>query len=128
MGNLNHNVALRALIAAAYAGAFDGGTAQVRAGTRPASSDNVATGTLLVPVSLPTPALAATNQNVAKAGVWSGIASAAGDAGYIRLISATGDRRIDIEVGAGATVSPSVAIAAGMLVEITLVAFSVPAS
>ena len=79
---------------------FDGGTLYCYTLPRPASAEAAVTGTLLGSVTLPTPALAAAVSGVvAKAGTWAGTGVAAGTVGYGRLVSATGDRRIDLLAG-----------------------------
>ena len=77
---------------------FDGGTGYAYTGAKPASANSAASGTLLGSWDLPTPAFGAAVAGViSKAGDWEGVAVADGDVGYVRLVSDTGDRRVDLE-------------------------------
>jgi hypothetical protein len=79
---------------------FDGGTLEIRTGTRPADPDSAATGTLLVTISIDNPAFgAASGGAISKAGDWSGTAVAAGVATWGRMKSAGGTETMDMDVG-----------------------------
>ena len=71
-------------------GAFNSGKLRIYSGAPPASVDDAATGTMLVELSLPSTAMApASGGTKSKAGTWSGVAAASGNAGYFRLIDTT---------------------------------------
>lgn len=108
---------------------FGGGVAEVRSGAQPASANDVASGVLLASITLPTPALTAAVDGVrSKSGVWSAVAAATGTAGYVRLISATGDRRMDLAVGIEVTFTPDANITSGATVTVDTVSITVPAA
>lgn len=106
---------------------FDGGTLYLRTGGQPASANNALTGTDLGSVGpLPTPALAAAVDGVAGiAGDWEGVAIAAGEVGYGRLVSAAGDRRMDLLAGAELIMADYNVVEDGPLV-VTAVSITMP--
>lgn len=70
-----------------------GTSAQLRiySGSAPANCAAAATGTLLATLTLPSDWMAAASSGVkAKAGTWTGTGSAAGTAGYCRILDSTG--------------------------------------
>jgi len=70
-----------------------GATAKLRilTGTQPASCATAQSGTLLCEMTLPSDWLAAASSgSKAKAGTWSGTATAAGTAGYFRIVDNAG--------------------------------------
>ena len=96
---------------------FDGGTAKAYTGSKPASANSAASGTLLGTITLPTPAHGAAVAGVrAKAGDWEGEAVADGEVGYVRLVSATGDRRMDFEAVTEVTMANYEVVEGGALV------------
>jgi hypothetical protein len=83
---------------------FDGGTLDIRTGTRPADPDSAATGTLLVTISIDNPAFgAASGGAISKAGDWSGTAVAAGIATWARFKNSGGTQTMDMDVGTSGT-------------------------
>lgn len=122
------NGALRNVVRDAIIDEFDGGVARCYTGAQPASAGDAASGTLLGEVDLPTPALATNGDGVLqKAGDWTTEAIDDGEAGYWRLISAAGDRRMDLAVGAEVTMSNTTIVTGGDLTADT-VAITVAAS
>lgn len=123
------NGALRNVVRDAIIDEFDGGIARCYTGAQPASAGDAASGTLLGEINpLPTPALATNGDGVLqKAGDWTTEADDDGVAGYWRLISAAGDRRMDLAVGAEVTMSNVNIVAGGDLTADT-VAITVAAS
>jgi hypothetical protein len=105
---------------------FDGGQALVYTGTQPASANTAASGSLLGTITLPTPALGAASVGVrSKSGTWQATASGSGTAGYVRLVSSSGDRRMDLAVGAEVTFDDA-AIISGGTITVTAVAITMP--
>jgi hypothetical protein len=86
---------------------------QLRTGPAPADLAASATGTLLVPMTLPSVWHAtAANGRKAKAGTWSGTASAAGVVGHYNLNSSGGTRREQGSVSKASVLTTSAATAA----------------
>src|SRR5215212_4420536 len=93
---------------------FDGGTATGYTGAQPAAAGDAASGTQLFQITMPTPAFGAAVSGVrSKAGTWSATAGATGTAGYVRLVSASGDRRMDLLVGAEVTMDSTSVVNGG---------------
>lgn len=75
---------------------FDGGTLIVYTGSQPASANDAATGTVLVTITLPTPAFGASaTGTAAKNGTWSATVATSGIPGWYRLSSSGGTHRRD---------------------------------
>lgn len=78
---------------------FDGGTLEIRSGTRPADPDSAATGTLLVSITIPTPAFnAASGGSISKTGTWTGTAVADGTATWARFKDSGATMNMDADV------------------------------
>jgi hypothetical protein len=121
-----YNTAQANRLAEANGSSFDGGEARVYTGTQPTNAGDAASGTLLCTITLPSPAFgAASGGVVSKAGTWAGTAAAAGTAGYVRLISASGDRRSDFAVGAEVTID-NASIEIGATVTVTAATLTHP--
>lgn len=105
---------------------YDGGTCYIQTGDQPASPNTALSGTTLCAITLPTPAFGAAATGVrSKAGTWAGTGIAAGTAGHMRLVSATGDRRMDLDVSDQVTMS-DVNVVVGSPVTVTAISFTVP--
>jgi hypothetical protein len=97
------NDAQRNRLADSFATSFDGGTLAIYTGTQPATAGTAASGTLLATITLPGTAFGAASAGVAsKAGTWTDTVDVSGQAGWGRFVSATGDRRMDVDIGQGA--------------------------
>lgn len=98
------NTALANQIADSLYDSFNGGALEIRTGAQPASADDAATGTLLLSITLPSPAFAAASGGAkAKTGTWSANAVGAGIAGWCRFRNAGDTLRLDgaITMGGG---------------------------
>jgi hypothetical protein len=105
---------------------FNSGTATVYTGSQPGTAGTPATGTVLGVITLPASALtAAVNGTRGKNGTWQVTATGTGTAGYVRLVSATGDRRMDLAVGSEVTFDDPNIIAGGTIT-VTSVAITMP--
>jgi hypothetical protein len=94
------NDSLRTDIIATLASTFNSGMLRIYTGAMPAA-DAAPTGTLLVTINLPNPALAAGTAGVQnRNGTWQGTAVADGTAGYVELTNAAGTKRIYLTVSA----------------------------
>lgn len=83
--------------------AFEGGTGvlEIRTGSQPASGNDVASGTLLATITLPSDAWGAASGGVAsKTGTWSVAATAGGTAGWGRFRNAGDTLRMDASITA----------------------------
>jgi len=91
---LDLNTALANAILDRYDVEFPAGSVvELRSGVPP-GADSAAGGTLLCSITLPaTPWAAAAAGSKAKAGVWSGVGVAAGNAGHFRLRNSTDTKR-----------------------------------
>ena len=117
---------------------FNGGTLKIYTGTQPATADEAPTGTLLVTITLPTPAFAAASGGArAKAGTWSGTAGATATAGWFRIatsadtgVLSTTEKRMDGQMGTSASdlVLASLAITSGDVITVDTFPVSIPAS
>lgn len=126
-----YNVALRNVLADAWADQWDGGTLKIYSGAQPSSADDPASGTLLATINLPTPAFgAAANGVVAKAGSWSAVVSTSGTAGWFRMETASGSKIFDGSVGSAPNeLSLDVtAMLAGGTVQVNSYSYTQPAS
>lgn len=119
----------------ALADLYDGGEIKIYSGSQPATADTSPTGTLLVTITLPTPAFAAASSGVAaKAGVWSGVAAAGAptNAGYFRMKSSGGSFPIDGAItatsGGGELELDNIAITSGETVTINSFNITQPSS
>lgn len=119
---------------------FDGGTLEIRSGAAPGPGA-APTGTLLVSITLPTPAFGAASAGAAAlAGTWEDTsADGTGTAAHFRIKGSSDDDsavqtfpRIEGTVtatgGGGDLTLDSVSITAGQSVEITSFSVSIPAS
>jgi hypothetical protein len=111
---------------------FNNATLKIYTGTQPAAG-GVATGTLLVTITLPADAMGASSSGVAsKAGTWSAVAGNTGTAGWFRIESSAGSRWYDGEVtatgGGGEIELTSTSIVSGQTVTITSFTVTQPAS
>lgn len=102
---------------------FDGGTLKLYTGSQPASADDAPTGTLLVTITLPSPAFAAASGGAkAKSGAWSATGAAAGNAGWCRFENSATGKKLDGAVtatgGGGELELDNVSIAIGQTVTI----------
>lgn len=80
-------------------GLFDGGTMKIYSGTQPADPNSGPSGTLLVTITIPSPAFGASVAGViSKAGTWQNTAVATGTAGWARIASADTVKTMDISV------------------------------
>lgn len=103
---------------------LDGGTIEIRTGSRPTSPDDAATGTLLATLTLPTPSFGAASSKSATVGSIATVTAAAtGTAGYFRAKSSGGTAYVDGAVGvtgSGAELElDSTSITSGQDVDIT---------
>lgn len=103
---------------------LDGGTIEIRTGSKPASPNDAATGTLLATLTLPSPSFGAAASRVATIGSVSAVAAAAtGTAGYFRAKSSGGTAYVDGTVtatgGGGDLELDSTTITSGQDVDIT---------
>lgn len=108
---------------------LDGGTLEIRSGTKPATTATTAAGTLLVTVTLGTPSFGAASTRSATITDPAGAtASATGTAGWFRAKTSGGTAVIDGTVGtSGADLNLSkTAIVAGGSVDITGGTLSLP--
>ena len=111
---------------------FNNGTLKIYTGTQPAAG-GVATGTLLVTITLPADAMGAASAGVAsKSGTWSGTAGDTGAAGWFRIESSAGTRWYDGAVtatgGGGEIELTSTSITSGQTVTITSFSVTQPSS
>lgn len=126
---LRKNEALRTKQADDFADLWDGGTIEIRTGTQPADPDSAASGTLLVTITLPSPAFgSAATGIVSKTGLWSATAVATNTAGWARFKNVGGTRTFDVSVGESAAdmIIDDDAIVSGGLVTVTSFTFTVP--
>ena len=110
---------------------WDGATLEIRTGAQPATADTAASGTLLVSMTLPTPAFGAASSGVAsKSGTWNGTAGNTGTAGWFRVIGAVGvyDGAVTATGGGGDMELDSTSITSGQLVTINTFTLTQPAS
>lgn len=85
-------------------GLFDGGTFEIYTGAQPADPNSGPSGSLLVTITIPTPAFGAAVAGViSKSGTWQAVAGATGTAGWARMISADTNKTLDITVGESGT-------------------------
>lgn len=125
------NTALQNVVADAAAGQFDGGALEIYTGAQPAVND-LASGTLLATVNIPTPAFdAAAGGEASKTGSWSGVAVATGDAGWFRMKNAAGtqwqDGSITVLGGGGDMELSSLTIPSGETVIVNTSTITQPA-
>lgn len=111
---------------------FNSATLKIYTGTQP-SAGGAATGTLLVTITLPADAMAASSGGTAaKSGTWSGTAGDTGTAGWFRIESSAGSRFYDGAVtatgGGGEIELTSTSIVSGQTVTITSFSVTQPAS
>lgn len=110
---------------------FNNATVKIYTGTQPAAGA-AATGTLLVTITLPADAMAASASGVAaKSGTWSGVAGNTGTAGWFRIESSAGARWYDGAVtataGGGEIELASISITSGQTVTISSFTVTQPA-
>lgn len=112
---------------------FDGGALEIRTGAQPADANAADAGTLLVSITLPTPAFGASSSGTAsKSGTWSGTAGNTGTAAHFRMKNAANTRRVDGSVtatgGGGEIELSSTSITSGQTVTINSFAVTQPGS
>lgn len=119
----------------ALADLYDGGSLKIYSGSQPATADTAPTGTLLVTITLPTPAFGASSSGVAaKAGTWSAVASAGAptNAGYFRIKTSGDSFPIDGAItatgGGGELELDNISILSGQTVTINSFTLTQPAS
>lgn len=130
------NTAARNSIVDNYAAQFNGGKLRIYTGAQPADPNTAPTGTLLVDITLPSPAFtAAASGQSTKNGTWGANASADGVAGWYRLQNAAATISHDGPViqGAAAIAPGDLALintnlATGQPVEVTAYTLQHPAS
>lgn len=110
---------------------FNDATLKIYTGTQPAAGA-AATGTLLVTITLPADAMAASSAGVAaKSGTWSGTAGNTGTAGWFRIESSAGARLYDGAVtataGGGEIELASTSITSAQVITITSFTVTQPA-
>lgn len=101
---------------------LNGGSVEVRTGTRPANPAAAATGTLIVTLTLPNPAFPAASVGVATANAITGVAAAAsGTASWFRAKSSGSVAIIDGDVATSASdmVIQNTSVNSGQIVTIT---------
>lgn len=118
----------------AFVDRYDGGELKIYSGSQPATADTAPTGTLLVTITLPTPAFGAGSGGVAtKAGTWSGVASAGAptNAGWFRMKSSGGsfpaDGTVTATGGGGQIELANISISTGQTVTINSFSATQPA-
>jgi len=124
---------VRNLLADTLGDLYNGGELKIYTGSQPATPTTGPTGTLLATITLPSPAFAASVAGVkSKAGVWSTLGLADGDAGWFRMKTSGATDPIDGSVGAtgsGAEIEmDSVAIETGQTVTVSSYTITQPAS
>lgn len=128
--NVNDNLANDIL--AGINTTFDSGTLEFRSGSRPATADTAASGTVLASITLPADSFATpSSRTMVKAGTWEDTsADAAGTIGYARMKNAADTRRIDFTVtatgGGGDITVDNTVLAAGQDFLVTAASLSYP--
>jgi hypothetical protein len=112
---------------------LDGGTIQIRSGTRPTSANDAVTGSLLATVTLPNPAFGAASNGVATMNDPAAVtASAAGTASWFRALSSGGATVMDGSVtatgGGGDLTLATTSLSSGLTVDITGGTVTMPGS
>lgn len=112
---------------------FNAGTLKIYTGSQPANGDAAPTGTLLVTITLPSPAFGAASGGIkAKSGTWSAAASAAGTAGWARFEDSATGKKLDGTVtatgGGGEVELDNTSIATSQVVTIGTVSATQPLS
>lgn len=129
--------ATRSAACNAITGRFDAGpaagTIQIRSGTRPATADTAATGTLLATVTLADPAFGAASNGVATLADPASVTGvAAGTATWFRGLDSTGATVLDGDVsatgGGGDLQLNTTTISVGLTIDVTGGSLTVPAS
>jgi len=108
----------------AFVDQYDGGNLKIYTGSQPATADTSPSGTLLVTVTLPTPAFGSSSSGTAaKSGTWSASASGTGTAGWFRLQTSGNTKPLDGSVtvtgGGGNVTLDNVSITTLQVVTIT---------
>jgi hypothetical protein len=109
----------------------DGGTVEIRSGSRPANPSDAATGTLLATLTLPTPSFGSAASRAATVGAVAATTGAAtGTAGYCRVKSSGGTAYVDGTVtatgGGGDLELDSISVVSGESVDITGGTWQIP--
>lgn len=117
------NTAFKNLITNAGGDDYNTGKFRIYTGAQPASGDDAASGTLLVEITLPADAFDSAAAGVAaKLGTWSNTATAAGDAGWFRMLNSALTRSVDGSVtvtgGGGDLTLDNISIGVGQSVTI----------
>ena len=129
--SLRKNTALRNAQADALGDNFDGGTLKIYTGAQPASANDAASGSLLATITIPTPAFGtAASGAIDKAGTWSVVATGTGTAGWARMESAAGAKKMDFSVAESAAdlIIDNDAVVTGGVVTVTGLTITTPAS
>lgn len=116
MANVKTSAAGRNAALAALAALLDGGTLTFYTGTRPATPETAASGTLLAQMTLGNPAFSAASGGSIVANVIGDVSiPTSGTAGYCRLADSSGNGVIDGDVGT---------IGSGAFIEVSSTAFT----
>jgi hypothetical protein len=125
--------ASRSAMCDALVGQLDGGTIEIRSGTRPASANDTATGSLLAAVTLKTPAFGAASNGVATINDPDPVtASASGTATWFRALTSEGGTVFDGSVtatgGGGDLTLVTTSLTNGLSVDVTGGTVTMPGS
>lgn len=129
--SIRKNTALRNIQASELAALFDLAEIDIRSGTRPASANDTATGTLLVTIVMADPAFGAPSDGTVSAASLprTGTAAASGTATWARCTLSGGcvmDLAVSESAGPGTIVIDDADIVSGGLVRITALTLTVP--
>lgn len=131
---LSLNTGAQNAMCSALTALANGGTVQVRTGTKPATVGTAATGTLLGTLTLAATAFGSPTNGTATAGTITGdtSADATGTAGWFRVLSSTStgvwDGTITATGGGGDLTLDSVSVVTGGAINVTSWTITVPAS
>lgn len=125
--------ASRSAMCYALVSQLDGGTIEIRSGTRPASANDTATGSLLAAVTLKTPAFGAASNGVATINDPDPVtASASGTATWFRALTSEGGTVFDGSVtatgGGGDLTLVTTSLTNGLSVDVTGGTVTMPGS
>jgi hypothetical protein len=129
--SLRKNTALRNAQGDALGALFNSGTLKIYTGAQPASANDAASGTLLATINIPSTAFgAASSGMISKSGTWSAVAVADGTAGWARMESAAGAKKMDFSVAESAAdlIIDNDAVLTGGVVTVTGLDITVPGS
>ena len=128
---LRKNTELRNGQADALGAFFNGGTLKIYTGGQPASANDAASGSLLATITIPATAFGASASGViAKSGTWSVVATGTGTAGWARMESSAGARKMDFLCAESAAelIIDNDAIVTGGVVTVTALTLTTPAA